>query len=92
MAKWINAQDALKTVDAKLKERLKDTYKQEQQRRRNRKLCKKVGVIRQMLDDGVHPDDVDEALAALPHLLDSQDDVSDTDSEPSGDAQEQAVA
>jgi len=83
MAKWINASDAAKTVDAKLKEKLKDSYKQEQQRRRHRKLSKRVGIIRQMLDDGVHPDDVDNALAALPGILDSQDDISASDSDQS---------
>jgi hypothetical protein len=83
MAKWINASDAAKTVDAKLKEKLKDSYKQEQQRRCHRKLSKRVGIIRQMLDDGVHPDDVDDALAALPGILDSQDDISASDSDQS---------
>jgi hypothetical protein len=62
---------------------LKDAYKQEQQRRCNRKLNKKVKAIRQMLDDGVHPDDVDEALAALPQILDPQEELSDTDSKAS---------
>jgi len=81
MARWMNASDAAKSVDARTRERLKDAYKQEQQRRRNRKLSKKVRVIRQMIDDGVHLDDVDEALAALPHILDTQEDLSDTDSE-----------
>ncbi len=82
-AQWINVSDAAKSVDAKTKERLKDAYKQEQQRRCNRKLNKKVKAIRQMLDDGVHPDDVDEALAALPQILDPQEELSDTDSKAS---------
>ena len=88
-AKWMNVQDASKKVDARLKEKLKDKYKQEQQKHRNRKLKKKVGIIHQMLDDGMHPDEVDDALAALPGLMDSQEDLSDTDSEPSEDANDQ---
>jgi len=84
-AKWMNVQDASKKVDARLKEKLKDQYKLEQQKRRSRKLRKKVGIIRQMLDDGTHPDAVDDALAALPGLMDSQADISDTDSEPSNE-------
>ncbi len=83
-AKLLNVQDTAKKVDARLKEKLKDQYKLEQQKRRNRKLRKKVGVIRQMLDDGIHPDEVDDALAALPGLMDDQDNMSDTDSASSG--------
>jgi hypothetical protein len=81
MAKLIIANASLKTVDAKSKEKLQESYRQEQEKRRNRKIKKRLGTIRKVMDEGGHLSDIEPLLDGLPDLIDHTN--SDSDSESS---------
>jgi len=57
---------------------LQANFKQEQQKRRARRLRKKVSTIRQLISGGAGVQEVDELLEKIPELMAQQDDVNST--------------
>jgi hypothetical protein len=81
-AKLLIANDSLSKVDLKAKKELQETFKKEQQKRRERHLQKHTKIIRHLIDAGGSKDDMDAALAELQkeyHNSDTEDSES-TDS------------
>jgi hypothetical protein len=52
-----------KSVNSKLNEKLKDTYKPEQQRKYKSNLIIRVGTICQLMGNGVNADNVESAVS-----------------------------
>jgi hypothetical protein len=77
-AKLLKTQESLKAIDQKRKMRLQANFKQEQQKRRARRLWKKVSTIRQLISGGAGVKEVDELLETLPELKAQQDDNNST--------------
>jgi hypothetical protein len=66
-------------VDPKAKRELQETFKKEQQKRRERCLQKHTKIIRQLIDTGGSKDEINEALDDLQkeyHNSDSEDNAS----------------
>jgi hypothetical protein len=70
MDKWITAHESLKKVDAKGRENLQAKFKQEQQRRRTRKLKKRLHTVRKIVDNGGAQEEVLALLDSIPDLID----------------------
>ncbi len=83
MAKFLKAHDSLKLVDTKKKEKLQETYRNEQQKRRSRHIKKKMGTIRQILTDGGTYQDVESLLDSIPELIQQVDDSSSSEASSS---------
>jgi len=76
--KLLKTQESLKAIDQKRKIQLQANFEQEQQKRRARRLWKKVSPIRQLIIGGAGVQEVDELLETLPELMAQQDDNNST--------------
>jgi hypothetical protein len=65
MAKLLQASEMLCKIDAKAKKELKETYRNEQQKRREKRLQKHTKIIRQLIDTGASKEDIETALNDL---------------------------
>jgi hypothetical protein len=72
MAKLLIAQDSLTKVDTKVRKDLQDNFREEQRKKRDKKLKKKTGMIRQLLDTGGSREEIDAILASIPDQEDTQ--------------------
>lgn len=71
-AKLLKTQESLKTIDQKRKAQLQQNFRQEQQKRRARRLKKKLSTIRQMIYGGAEAKEVETLLDSLPELMEQQ--------------------
>jgi hypothetical protein len=79
MAKLLIANEMLSKVDPKAKKELQDTFRKEQQKRREKRMQKHTKIIRQLIDAGGSKDNITAALDNLDKHC--QSDAEDSDSE-----------
>jgi hypothetical protein len=65
MAKLLIANESLAKVDTKSKKELQDNYKNEQRKRREKRLKKQTNIIRKLLDTGGSREDIEAVLANI---------------------------
>lgn len=66
MAKLLIANESLNKVDNKLKKELQETFRNEQKKRREKRLKKQTNIIRKLLDTGGSRADIEAVLATIP--------------------------
>ena len=62
MAKLVRAQESLNRVDQKTKKALKERFKQEQQKQREKRLRRRTKTIRQLIDSGATNEEVENFM------------------------------
>jgi hypothetical protein len=62
MAKLVRAQESLNRVDQKTKKALKERFKQEQQKQREKRLTRRTKTIRQLIDSGATNEEVENFM------------------------------
>jgi chromatin segregation and condensation protein Rec8/ScpA/Scc1 (kleisin family) len=80
MAKLMTAMEHIKQVDNKTRKEIQDKFKQEQKKRRERKLARHANTIRKLLDTGTSQDEIEEVLTSI---QDNAEDAPDTASRSS---------
>ncbi len=82
MAKLLIANDSLSKVDHKIKKDLQEAFCEEQRKKRDKKLKKKTGMIRKLLDSDGSRAEIDTILASIPAQDDTQLSSDDESSTP----------
>jgi hypothetical protein len=81
MAKLLIAHESLMKVDSKTKKEVQESFREDQRKKRDKKLKRKTGMIRKLLDNGGSREEIDAILASIPNHEDdtpSSNDESDT--------------
>ncbi len=86
-AKLVTASEVLAKVDAKSKDKIQETYLQEQLRKQSKRVKQHAGTIQKMLETGAPASDIQDMLDQLSNLMEQDEDNQDLNLISSDDEQ-----